>query len=190
MTRFLFLDFFPRRPGAEGSCSDCRMLFDRMFTFKLRKKSASAACTVSLESVSVSTGPNATKDPALEVVPPPPTKTKSEKSGHALLKCSPPMPLFASSKYYIKHKALERVKNGGTSPTAETRKRTSSSAATVSAEQPRSPPPTIAITNTPKRRRDSDNTSESGTVPSSASPRVPRVGYSLAVKKGHYSLVW
>ncbi|TFK20806.1 hypothetical protein FA15DRAFT_111248 [Coprinopsis marcescibilis] len=108
--------------------------------------------------------------PPTIVQPPPPTKTKSEKSRHALLKCSPPMPLFASSKYYIKYKALERVKNGGTSPTAETRKRTSSSAATVSAEQPRSPPPTIAITNTPKRRRDSDDTSESGTVPSSASP--------------------
>ncbi|TFK20802.1 hypothetical protein FA15DRAFT_111212 [Coprinopsis marcescibilis] len=154
------------------------MLFDRMFAFSLRKKSALAACTVSLESVSVSTGPNANKDSALEVVvssqchsltipptivqPPSPTKTKSKKSRHALLKCSPLMPLFASSKYNLKHKALERVKNGGTSPTAKTRKRASSSAEMVSAEQPRSPPPTIAVTTTPKRRRGSDDSSELG----------------------------
>ncbi|TFK20795.1 hypothetical protein FA15DRAFT_111114 [Coprinopsis marcescibilis] len=166
------------------------MLFDRMFAFSLRKKSALAACTVSLESVSVSTGPNANKDSALEVVvssqclsltspptivqPPSPTKTKSKKSRHALLKCPPLMPLFASSKYNLKHKALERVKNGGTSPTAKTgRKRASSSAATVSAEQPRSPPPTIAITTTPKRRRDSDDSSELGSATST--PTAPEV---------------
>ncbi|TFK20816.1 hypothetical protein FA15DRAFT_658817 [Coprinopsis marcescibilis] len=82
------------------------------------------------------------------------------------------MPLFASSKYYLKLKALERVKIGGTSRTAKTRRRTMSSAATVSTEQSRSPPPTlaIAIMNTPKWRRDNDDTSESGTVPSSDLP--------------------
>ncbi|TFK19170.1 hypothetical protein FA15DRAFT_709229 [Coprinopsis marcescibilis] len=88
-------------------------------------------------SVSVSTGPNANKDSALEVVvssqcpsltipltdikPLSPTKTKSKKSRHVLLKCS------ALILYNLKHKALERGKIGGTSPKAKKCKQTTSS---------------------------------------------------------------
>ncbi|TFK20809.1 hypothetical protein FA15DRAFT_707768 [Coprinopsis marcescibilis] len=50
-----------------------------------------------------------------------------------------------------------------------------SSAATVSTKQQRSPPSTIAITSTPKLKRDSDDTSEFRTVSPSLSTAAPNV---------------